>query len=354
MRFFRLLKSILWRSKDMSACSTGKINSILIVKLTALGDQLFAMAMITDLKKRWPQAHIDWVVDSQFQAIPALSPDLRFIHAVPLKSYAKSWYKLSTWDALWQFIQRLRQQRYDLCIDAQGLWKSSLITAFSRHQSCVGFVADACGESPAAWFYDRHFAPQSHQHGAERLRALAAFAADTNTNEAISFHVVPPHLDTKKVLLDTGGRPIAILLVSASKAHKLWTNAHWAALAQALNQAGYVCYVSWGNSDERLNATEIIEAVGHECTRLLPYTALNDWPALLSLSALVVGVDTGLLHLANVMRIPCVGLFINERSTLFPFSWALSIERKVVPNNDEPMPNEVFERLKNLPLAHKV
>jgi ADP-heptose:LPS heptosyltransferase len=112
--------------------------------------------------------------------------------------------------------------------------------------------------------------------------------------------------------------------------------------------------VSWGNSDERLNATEIIEAVDHECTRLLPYTALNDWPALLSLSALVVGVDTGLLHLANVMRIPCVGLFINETSTLFPFSWALSIERKVAPNNDEPMPNEVFERLKNLPLAHKV
>lgn len=159
MRFFRLLKSILWHSRGTPDHFTEEINSILIVKLTALGDQLFAMAMITDLKTRWPQAQIDWVVDSQFQAIPNLSPDLRFIHAVPLKSYAKSWYKPSTWAALWQFIQRLRQQRYDLCIDAQGLWKSSLIASSSRHQSCVGFVAEACGESPAAWFYDRHFAP---------------------------------------------------------------------------------------------------------------------------------------------------------------------------------------------------
>jgi heptosyltransferase-1 len=323
------------------------INRILIVKLSAMGDQFFAMAMVNDLKQRWPQATIDWVVESQFEVIPKLCHDIGTVHAIPLKHYAKSWFKLSTWCELWRFIGRMRSQSYDLCIDAQGLMKSAIITRLSGARERVGFHASACGEHMAARLYHRHFIPNPQVHATPRLRALAAFAAHTDPALPLHYNIAAP-APLPASYLPQYKPAVALLLPATSKADKTWLNAHWVHIAQYLNEQGYVCYVSWGSPTEKQNAQRIVDAVPHPNTHLLPATSLALWPSLLAKTQLVVGVDTGLLHLACVMNRPTVGIYINVTPVPWPSPVALSIQRNNL-DNATPLPTEVIALIEQLP-----
>lgn len=326
---------------------TQPINRILIVKLSAMGDQLFAMAMLHDIKQRWPHATIDWVVESQFKEITRLCTDIGTVYDIPLKRYARSWYSPSAWRELFGFIRTIRAQSYDLCIDAQGLMKSALITRFSGAHDRVGFHELACGERLAAVCYHRHFLPSAQLHATPRLRALAQFAADTDPSQPLHYNMTPPAA-LPASYLPQNSQPLAILLPATSKADKTWINDHWVHLAHYLNQQGYICYCSWGSDEERHNAQAIVDAVRDENTRVLPSTALHLWPSLLAQTQLVVGVDTGLLHLACVMNRPSVGLYINVLPVPWPSPYALSIQRDSL-DNATPLPSEVIALIEQLP-----
>ncbi|WP_269531308.1 lipopolysaccharide heptosyltransferase I [Chitinimonas sp. BJYL2] len=273
---------------------------ILIIKLSAMGDQLFTAAAVTDLKRRWPDAEIDWLVDERFADIPRMHQHVARVLAIPLKRWSRSLGSLQSWRALFACIGALRAHPYDLVIDGQGLWKSALCCALARASRRVGFSADACGEAPAARFYDAHFHPAATCHAVARQRALVAFAADTDAARAVDYG-----LQARR-----SPRPSqrVVFLHGVSRDHKLWDEDHWIALGRRFLEAGWQIDIAWGSDAERQRAERMGAGMGAGA-QLLPRLPLQDWPDYLAGCGMVVGLDTGLTHLAAACRTPTLALF---------------------------------------------
>ena len=144
---------------------------LLIVKLSSLGDVIHTLAAVTDVKRAFPNAQIDWLVDSQFSDIPNLHPGVHQVFSSPLRELKKKIFCLSTWKKMQSLIHQLRQERYDVIVDAQGLLKSAIFSRMARGKS-IGFDSKSIRESAASSCYHQSISVSRTQHAVTRLRIL--------------------------------------------------------------------------------------------------------------------------------------------------------------------------------------
>lgn len=283
---------------------------ILIVKLSALGDQIMMATAVSDIHRRWPLASIDWAVDERFATIPRMHRHVARVIALPLKRAQGKWREASVRAELRAALAALREQPYDLIIDAQGLWKSALIARLARGGPRVGFAARHCGEKPAARLYPHHCTDISGP-GCYRLRDLAAYACGSNP-------AGPPEygLSHSEPGQPRNGRRVGFFHC-ASKPDRLWDESQWVALGKQLAAAGWRITLPWGCASEQQGADSLARAIGPEHCLILPYTPIEGWPAILQTLELAFGVDSGLLHLAAAHYLPTVGIFTNTSARIF-------------------------------------
>ena len=259
-------------------------STLLVVRLSAFGDVIHTMPAVVALRDALPQTAIAWAVEPAYAELVELVAGVKAIR-VPLKH--------------WSFARiaeaRRNVRRFDDVIDFQGLIKSALLARASRARRRFGFAKAIIREKPAAWFLNRPVEVDTTRHVIEWNLALARACAPSITG-------VPP-VDFTPFASDPSGKLAAfvnriVLLPSAGRAEKQWPIERFSELARRI---GPDALVAWGPGEEAL-----ARSVGAE---VAPPTNFRELAFLLRHAKLVVGGDTGPLHLADALGVPVAGLY---------------------------------------------
>lgn len=277
--------------------------NILLVKTSSMGDLIHNMPVIADIRARHPDAVIDWVTEDSFAEIAALNPciDQRII--VSMRRWKKQLFSTATWQAFFDFRQRLRQRPYDAILDTQGLLKSALICHWA-HGPSHGANRHTAREAIAGRVYDHAHDIPKDLHAVTRNRLVAAKAL------GYSLDTLPLRYDLK--VPDTA-LPFAIskhtvpVFHGTARAAKLWPVEHWIALGITMQQHGLQMLLPWGSEVERLRAVKIAEVV--PTAIVPPRMSLSQLATLIQQAPLTIGLDTGLMHLAVALDIPTLAIF---------------------------------------------
>lgn len=274
---------------------------ILLVKTSSLGDIVHNLPVATDIRAAAPYAEIHWVVEQQFAAIPALHPGVARVIPVAIRRWRTRFLDGAMRNEIRAFLGELKRDHYDAVIDTQGLLKSALVAWAARGvRHGLDFTSS---REPLAFFYDRTYSIPWTLHAVERNRALAARALDYAAPSAVDYGIA-----LRRAPLEwLGDGPYAVLVHSASAREKLWPEASWTELAKRLGERGVRSVLPWGNADERLRAEAIARAVPGSV--VAPKLPLVEVPSVLAGARAVIGVDTGLSHLAVALKVPTVGLY---------------------------------------------
>ncbi|MDO8439670.1 MAG: lipopolysaccharide heptosyltransferase I [Polaromonas sp.] len=293
---------------------------ILLVKLSSLGDVVHTLPVIQDILTARPGAQIDWVVEESFAPLLSLLLGAGLHRVIPceLRRWRKSLLAANT-RAEWRvFKSRLQTEHYDAVIDLQGLTKSALVARLARlsatgQRYALANRTEGSGyEAPTRWVADVAIAIEPRIHAVQRSRALCARALG---------YALPPALDygLKKALAQitrAQAAPETIAFVhGASRADKQWPLASWIALGRQLNTLGYRIALPHGSADE-LAASQVIadalngEGEGSEPRALIwPRLPLDALTPLMAQCAGVIGVDSGLSHIAVALDLPHVQIY---------------------------------------------
>jgi heptosyltransferase-1 len=275
---------------------------ILLIKTSSLGDVVHNLPVVSDLKRRFPDAIIDWCVEEAFADIPRLHPAVSEVIPVAVRRWRKALFSGATWREIGAFRRRLGATEYDAVLDTQGLIKSGAI-ALCAKGPCHGHAAETAREPLASWFYDKTFIIPPNVHAVERNRWLSAAAFDYPVDLPLDYGIRAPEPDLP--WLPAGRR--AVLITATSRGDKLWDEDRWIAVARHLAERGLRPVLPSGNAAERRRAERIAEAAAGSLAA--PPLSLSESAALIGRAELAVGVDTGLIHLAAALGVPTVAIY---------------------------------------------
>jgi heptosyltransferase-1 len=277
---------------------------VLLVKMTSLGDVIHNLPVASDLRHHFPNADIHWLVEEQYVPVVEMHGGVDRIIPVAVRRWRKGLLSAGNWREFLAVRRALRQVRYNAIIDTQGLLKSAVFTHFANGP-VHGFGRRTAREPLASRFYDARYEYPPEMHAIDRYRALAARALSYQLDDFIDYGIAPtvpnPHL------IDG---PYCVLLHSTARAEKLWKEQNWLDLINRLNAAGLGCVLPWGNDAELRRSDRLAVRGGRTLTA--PKLSLDQLSALIADAALVVGVDTGLMHLAAALSRPVVGIYCNS------------------------------------------
>lgn len=284
---------------------------VLIVKLSSLGDVVHALPVVHDLLQAHPDVNIDWVVE------PGFAPVLRRVQGVStviecaLRRWSGAWWTADV-RAEWRaFRTQLRSTRFDAVIDLQGLTKSAVIARMARltergaRYGLANRTDGASHEPPARWLVDHAIRIEPRTHALDRARELAA--------RALGYAVQgPPQFGLQAATFvmaePVTGAHTLVFVHGTSRDDKLWPEASWVELGRRAVAEGWRIALPQASAVERSRADRIAGALG---------ASAEVWPAM-DLGAVVdrlgtvqgvIGVDSGLSHIAVALDLPHVQLY---------------------------------------------
>jgi len=282
---------------------------ILFVKTSSLGDVIHHCPAVSDAARHLPGAVIDWVVEDTFAGLVEMHPAVHRAIPVAVRRWRRAPWRVSVREEFAAFRRLLSGERYDFIVDTQGLLKSALISRLARGAR-HGYDKGSAREPLASGLYAARHRVSRKLHAVERNRRLTAAALGYALGASpVDFGLrVPTHSP-----VDAGG-PYCVLVTMTSRADKLWPEVEWIALGQALGREGVRCVLPWGSAIEHARAQRIASEL--DAAIVPPALALAPIGALMSLARAVVGVDTGLMHLAAAVGAPTVGVYLSSDPAL--------------------------------------
>jgi heptosyltransferase-1 len=269
------------------------VQKILIVRVSSLGDVVHNMPVIADIRRRHPEAQIDWLVEESFVGLVELVTGVRRAIPVSLRRWRKRILSIGNWREISAFRRALAAENYDLVIDCQGLIKTAWVAKMARGP-LVGLAnrTDGAGfEWPVRFFYDKRvpIEPQPTDEidfGIDTRRAALALSA-ANLNLPV---------------------PYVVFVHATSRADKQWPDTAWIELGQSLVRRGASIVLPWGSEAERETSERLAKEFGAAAI-VPPRLSLPAVVGLIEGAAATVGVDTGLVHIAAALKRPTVELY---------------------------------------------
>ena len=252
-----------------------------------------------------PGATIDWVVEDAFAGVARMHAGVARVIPVAVRRWRRAPWRPAVWREMATFRDSLKGERYDAVVDTQGLLKSALITCFASGTK-HGMDRASVREPLAARFYDRtHFVSRG-LHAVERNRRLTAAALGISLTPEIEYG-----LKKTGPLNEALPASYSVLLTMTSRADKLWPETRWIELGRAL---ALPAVLPWGSDEERARAERIAHGIGQA---VVPAKmALEALAPVLAHARNVVGLDSGLTHLAAALGVPAVAIFCGSDPAL--------------------------------------
>jgi heptosyltransferase-1 len=293
----------------INAGYTNRMADVLFIKTSSLGDVIHHMPALTEARARRPADRFAWVVEEAFAPLVRLHPAAGDV--IPVAGRRWRGLKLaapSTWSQIAAFLRRLRAHEYAEVIDVQGLFfKSALIAKCARGRT-HGYDAASIKEPLAARLYDVRHHVEWKQHAIARNRELTGLALGYAPQGAPDYGLDAFRAAAKPAT------PYGVLLHATAEAGKQWPVDNWRSLAAAL-ASDFEPVLPWGTNAERDRARGIASGVPR--ARVLDEKKpLDEVARLIAAASFVVGVDTGLTHLAAALGVPLVAIFTDSEPGL--------------------------------------
>ena len=285
---------------------------ILVIKVTSLGDVIQAQPVVADLKRAFPGVEVDWACDEAFAEVARWNQSVGRVLCAPLRRFKKA-RRWSDFKAIGASIAELRAYRYDVVLDIHGVYKSAIIAFLTRSKQRLGYRARDLGERGAAFAYTGRFAPRADANAWQGMRDTVALALGYQAEGpgVYDMHIPSP----AQPLVETGGKPLAVLFHATSKDDKKWPVAYWAEIGNELVRRGFHLVLPWGSASERAEAQQIVDRVPQ--SSVLPQLGVTAIAQLIDAASFVIGVDTGFVHLAHALGKRTVMIFIATSPIIF-------------------------------------
>ena len=286
---------------------------VLVVKLSSLGDVIQTLPVLHDIQALHPQAQIDWVVEEAFADLLRSVPSIVRVIPIAQRRWRRAPWSAESrhgWKAFWA---DLHQQAYDVVIDFQGLIKSARVARGARlapggYSVTYANASDWCAyEWPVRYLLSRSVPMEKTIHAVARYRSLAARAWGQEPAYVLSQAPVYPW-----PLPAPTQAPCVVLAHGTTRADNAWPMAHWQALAQRFLAQGWTLAVPQANDSEAQWAAQLQSILGPAC-QVWPRMGLADLRDRMAQCSGVIGVDSGLGHLAVALDLPTVIIFSQPR-----------------------------------------
>ena len=285
---------------------------LLVVRLGAMGDVLHALPALAALRAQLQQCHLGWVIEPRWAPLlrtddhatprtPAM-PLVDRVHTANARGWARKPLSPPTWSAMRALRRELLDEQYDLAIDLQGAVRSALIGRASGAR-LVGEAEPR--ESIARWL----FASRVRTHGVhviEQAAEVVAAATAMAITPALPPLPISEAAEARITAMLPGSQPLAVLHPGGGWGAKRWPAERYGAVSLALASRGYRVAVNCAPGEEAL-AAAVVRNSGGSATEAV--TDMAELIAMTRRSSLVVGGDTGPLHLACALGKPVVGIF---------------------------------------------
>ena len=283
---------------------------VLIVKLSSLGDVVQTIPVVHDIAQQFPGATIDWVVEEGFAPLLGKVRGVRRVIPIAQRRWRKTWWSAATRSERSIFRDALRQESYDAVIDFQGLIKSAWVAREAR-LAPGGFTAtyanasDACSyEWPVRFLLQRTLPMPQRIHAVARYRLLAGLALGYGLQETAVYPINKPEESRNHSIVFAHG---------TTRLDNEWPEACWIALGQRLVEQGFRIALPHSNDRELALVTRIAQALPGQAD-IWPRAALSKVMDAMALTMGVIGVDSGLSHMAVALDLPHVQIFSQPRA----------------------------------------
>ncbi|MCP5180955.1 MAG: lipopolysaccharide heptosyltransferase I [Pseudomonadales bacterium] len=264
----------------------------LLVKMSSLGDIAHALPAVTDAARSG--VRFDWVVEEAYAPFVARHPAVRAVLPIAERRWRR--HVGASLAEMRRFRQRLTAQRYDVVLDSQGLYKSALVARLARGDRRVGFGRDSAREPLATLLYDGCCSVDRNRHAIDRQRALFA---------QVFGYAVPEGLSYGLPAMPATADRVCVFVHGTTWASKRYPLAFWRELAVLARSDDFRVVVTWGTDEERA----VAEDLRKQGVEVWPHMGLAELIERLAGASLVIGVDTGLTHVAAALEVPVVALF---------------------------------------------
>lgn len=294
---------------------------ILIVRLSAHGDVVHTIPLLSAIRQRYPHASIGWLVEASAASLLEGHPLIDRLHV----SQRKRWLKLAknplNWPTVWRevsaFVGGIRAANYQLAFDVQGLLKSAVWPFLARIPLRLGYQAT---RENADWFYNRKLAPMMiRDAGTPAVQRYLDFARAIGCEVERPCFELPPISPevTAKVAgllaeLPCPEWPLVVLAPFTRWPSKHWPLDYWQQLLPELLRLNVGVAILGAAIDQEATAG-LLAAAGNEKDRVLNWVGRTDWPDLYALfqqTRLLIGLDSAPLHIADAVGVPeVIGIY---------------------------------------------
>lgn len=301
--------------------------SLLVVRLSAMGDIIHTLSAVAALRAAFPHITLGWLVEERWAELlctlryqragrrSSERPLVDRVHTVNMGQFRRSPISFNTWQQMAVGLSELRGVNYDAAIDFQGAVRSALLARWSGAPVLYGDAQPR--ENAASMFYTRPITA-SGRHVVEQALDLARAVIERPPSSQSASKIGAPMQATydfdfpvdpdaeKKIVGLTPGTRFAILNPGAGWGAKQWPAERYGAVAKALARDEVRSLINYGPGEEEL-AGGVESASGGAAQKIS--CSIADLISMTRRASLFVGGDTGPMHLAAALKIPVVAIF---------------------------------------------
>jgi lipopolysaccharide heptosyltransferase I len=286
------------------------LKNILIIKPSSLGDIVLALPALSALRRSFPDARISWLIRTEFAPLLEKHPHLDHIIHFDRKFLGKAWYNPGAFEALLSFIYRLRQSKFDLVIDLQGLFRTASLAWLSGCKKRFGMTT--AREFARIFYTHKLTQDQSCIHLVDYYLKIAQAAGASDLSVEFILNTDHAAVESVNRLLteqQINSDNYVVIVPGSAHSDKCWPIERFAALADKISSKFGFSIVATGTKAEKSVVKSLQRKTNVTIANLAGLTNLCELNALIKSARLVVSNDTGPGHIAAVLGIPVVLIF---------------------------------------------
>ena len=291
---------------------------VLIIKLSAFGDIIHSLPVIEYFqlfsKNNNTKMELHWLIEKRWSPIINNHPGVHRVLLTNTTQWRRAFFHKSTWQEIIDCVSRLRDNRYDIVLDINGLLRSALFARLARTHLRVGFSKDSdiCKEKRSVFLLDKTLSVP-HIHVVDQTIKLLEMTLPVDVPKPLMPYLPSNHMAeemAKEVIKKKDLIPerFAVIAAGGGWETKLLDEKIMKELCDHITRYNLTPVLSWSGDDEKERAIRISELSKNKVKQLgnLPVDIFLE---VLRMSRIVIGPDTGTIHAASAVKTPTVSYY---------------------------------------------